>query len=129
MTAEHGQACGRVCPSLLPMKAQVTKENKMTPTKEVPLITVKVINRKLLEQIYPTRGELDDSPYTDLEEWLAIGKISTTGDVLLRNPNNGEVRLCWLWRYAASKQDIVDKTKFREFQAALSKSLPTIYVS
>jgi hypothetical protein len=98
--------------------------------KETPLITVKAINCKILEQIYPTRGELDSTPYADLDEhWLAIGKLATTGDILLRNPCNGEVRLCWAWRYAITKQDIKDRTKLDELRAAIAASLPTIYVA
>jgi hypothetical protein len=98
--------------------------------KEVPLITVKAINEKIVEQLYPGRGELNSDPYPDIgPEWLALAKLSTTGDVLIRNMSNGEIRLCWAWRYAATKQEIKDHMKLREFQATIVAALPTVYVA
>lgn len=104
---------------------------KETPAvKEVALITVKAINPKILEQLYPERGELCDLPYTDLgPEWVPVGVISTTGDVLLKNMSNFEIRLAFLIRYCRTKQDIKDYQQFQAFCKTINDSLPTIYVA
>lgn len=99
-------------------------------TREVPLITVKAINPKILEQLYPGRGELTDEPYTDLDSnWVAVGALTGSDCILLRNMSNMEIRLVWGLRWCRTKQDIKDLKVFEEFRRTVRNSLPTIYIA
>lgn len=98
--------------------------------KEVPLITVKAINQKILEQLYLTRGELSDEPYDDIDSnWVTVGGLATSDSILIRNMANNEIRLVWGLRWCRTKQNITDRAKFEEFRKTVRDSLPTIYVA
>jgi hypothetical protein len=102
---------------------------------EAPLITVKTINRKILDQILPSRLRgLAASGYRDLRDdkdgyWKALGKLPGDHDVILQHTATREVRVCFLRPYCRSKQDIADPALFEQFMEATALSLPTIYVS
>ena len=72
----------------------------MKPTKTKPLVTVTVINYKLLAQIYYTRGELDSTPDKLNVHEVAIGCLVNGAGVVIHNTKSNHVRIAWPYRFA-----------------------------
>lgn len=96
----------------------------MNPIKEVPLITVKQISRKHLEDLYCTRGELNEQPDLKTSE-VAVGMLTNGAGVLVRDQNTFNIRLIWPNRYAISKGC---DPRDRDAQEKCLENLPQIFV-
>lgn len=66
---------------------------------EKPLITVKVISTRLLEQLYPSRGDLDMKADNLADNEEAVGALLGGGGVVIRNKETGRLRMMWPYRY------------------------------
>ena len=98
----------------------------MKTTKEKPLVTVRVINYKLLAQVYHTRGELDSTPDRLNENEIAVGCLVNGAGIVIHDTKTNRVRLAWNYRFAIGQG--LSTNANDGSHRALFESLPQIFI-